>query len=141
MMRLLVVVSLLLLIVTAQIQAVEQPNLPTNFDIIMLAGADYSLTVMIRDAAGQFTNMSTPSYTAQFRSTAYPVGTIFANFSAVRVRVPTTQKIGISLRLSKAQTNALSGRSGLWDLKQTASDGLVSYILTGKCSVKPTVSR
>jgi len=132
---------LLILSLAGNLQAAEQPNLPTNFDIIMLAGADYSLTVMIRDNGGSFLNMSSPSYVAQFRSSSYPAGTIFGNFSAVRVRVPTTGLIGIDLRMSKAQTAALSGRSGVWDMKQTLTSGLVSYILTGKCTVRPTVSR
>jgi hypothetical protein len=140
-MKRIIVGILLVLSLACGSLAAEQPNLPTNFDVIMLAGADYSLMVMIRDNSGTFVNMSSPSYSAQFRSAAYPAGTIFANFSAVRKRNPLTDKMAIELRLSKAQTNTLSGKSGVWDLKETGTTGLVSYILTGKAAVRPTVTR
>ena len=129
---------LLALSLAAGSRAAEQPNLPTNFDMVMLAGADYLLTIQVKDNLGALLTLSTNTYKAQFRSTTYPVGTVFANFSTIPRPGFTTI---LDVKLSKAQTAALTGRSGVWDLKQTAPTGFVSYIMSGKAFVRPTVTQ
>ena len=135
--RLLIGIMLVVSLTTGS-RAAEQPNLPTAFDIVMLAGADYLLTIQVKDNLGSLLVLNVNTYKAQFRSTTYPVGTIFANFSTIPRPGNTTI---LDVKLSKAQTAALTGRSGVWDLKQTAPTGLVSYIMSGKAVVRPTVTQ
>lgn len=146
--RLTSVLVLLMLAVYLDSRAVEQPNLPSVFDMVMFAGADYALTIQIKDSAGATYDMTGSTYAAQFRSTTAPAGVLYANFSTVQ-RSPFTTYSGtqttylpvLDIKLSNAQTKSLSGKSGVWDLKQTAINGLVSYILTGKVGVRPTVTQ
>jgi hypothetical protein len=111
---------------------------PGSYDITMYAGEDYRLTLKLADSTGSDINLTGNSYAAQFRSAPAPTGSIFATYSTTVTSAGTGM---ISVRLSRAQTTALTGKSGLWDLKQTDSVGLVSYLLTGKCAVRPTVTR
>jgi hypothetical protein len=139
---------LLVLSLFGNAPAIEQPNLPSAFDMIMLAGADYAQAFQIRTSSGVIVNMTGKTFAAQFRAATAPAGALYANFSTV-TRIPFTTYSGlvtsypavIDVKLSKAQTTRLSGKSGVWDLKQTDSSGLVSYILTGKAVVRPTVTQ
>lgn len=106
-------------------------------DLIMKAGADYRANLTWTQS-GVPVNLTGRSYSAQFRSAAYPGGTLFATYSAVI----TSATLGkMDLRLSKAQTTALSGKTGVWDLRQVDSTGLVTYQFGGKVVVLPTVTR
>lgn len=118
-------------------------NLPTVYDMVILAGADHILTVAIKDSAGVFQNISGSSYKAQFRAAPAPGGALFTTFSTVKRNASISGQTVrvVDVRLSKAQTTALSGKSGVWDLRQTDSAGLISYILTGKAAVRPTVTQ
>ena len=126
--------TLILLLITSSALAFD----PGTYDIAMLAGEDYRLTLKLTDSTGSAMNLTGCSYAAQFRSAPAPTGSVFATYSTSVTSAGTGT---ISVRLSRAQTSLSSGKSGLWDLKQTDSTGLVSYILTGKCSVRPTVTR
>jgi hypothetical protein len=117
-------------------RAVEQPNLPTAFDMIMLAGADYKLDVFLKQPSGTALDITGYTYTAQFRSGPFPSGILFAQYSTVNYGATG----GIAIKLSRAQTTALSGKTGVWDLKQMAS-GFVSYVLSGKAVVRPMVTQ
>lgn len=147
-MKLLLLVVSLILALYLSVRAAEQPNLPSPFDVVMLAGADYLLSVQIKNSYGAQLNMTDKTYAAQFRANPAPAGVLYANFSAV-TRIPYTTYSGVStsypavldIKLSAAQTRALSGKSGVWDLRQTDTLGLISYILAGKCTVRPTVTQ
>lgn len=111
---------------------------PGVFDISMQAGEDYRLQLTLKDGNGAAMNLTGYSYRAQFRQAPAPTGALYATYSTVMVS-PTTGRLDV--RLSKAQTNTNTGRSGVWDLQQTEPGGNVSYILTGKTVVKPTATR
>lgn len=112
---------------------------PGVYDITMQAGEDYRLTLKLTGGTGAPIDLTGTTYAAQFRSGPAPSGAAFATYSA-NMTMPATSGL-ISVRLSKAQTLALSGKTGLWDLRQIDSAGLAAYILTGKCYVRPTVTR
>jgi hypothetical protein len=109
---------------------------PPSYDILMLAGEDYQLLLTMANNH-QPIDLTGNTYVMQFRSA--PNGTLFASYSANAV-IPASSG-QISGRLSKAQTTKLIGKTGVWDLLQRTAAGLVSYIMTGKCSVQPTVSK
>jgi hypothetical protein len=111
---------------------------PGVFDITMQAGEDFKLSVGLADSTGADINLTGNTYAAQFRSAPAPGGVVFATYSAYSPSPATGQ---ITVKLSSAQTSKQSGKSGIWDLKQTDSAGQVSYLLTGKCAVKPTATR
>lgn len=107
-------------------------------DLIMAAGADYRATLTwTTPGSGTPINLTGNSYAAQFRSAAYPTGTLYATYSTVITNAAAGQ---MQLRLSRAQTRANSGRTGIWDLQQTDQNGLVSYRFGGKAVVQPTVT-
>jgi len=110
---------------------------PGTYDIIMQAGEDYVLTA-VESNNGTPINLTGNTYAAQFRSAPAPAGIVYATYSASTSNPSAGQ---IRVKLSAAQTLAQSGKSGVWDLRRTDAAGQVSYRLTGKCAVKPTVTR
>jgi hypothetical protein len=124
---------------------IEQVNTPKTFNIIMYANADYLLTTYIRDSSGAKVNLTGYQYKAQFRSAPGSSGTLFANYSTllggegVNGAVPAPDAVRV--KLSHQQVTALAGRTGVWDLRQTDTAGLVTYILTGAVVVRDTVTQ
>lgn len=106
-------------------------------NLTMRAGADYRATLTWTDSASQPLNLTGNSYAAQFRSAPYPAGALFATYSCVVTNAVAGQ---MRISLSRAQTAALSGKAGVWDLKQTSADGSVSYRFGGTARVMPTVT-
>lgn len=128
--------------------AVDPLNLPTQFDIVMLAGADYLLSVPMKLSNGQPYDMTFNTYAAQFRPA--PGGPLYANFSTSSrwvqsryssngVQLSASYPV-LDIKMSNRLTKPLSGKTGLWDLKQSAPNGFVSYPLSGKVSVRPVVT-
>jgi len=111
---------------------------PGVYDVTMYAGEDFKLTLLLKDSTGAAMNLTGSTYAAQFRSAPAPAGTVFATYSA---SAPTPANGQIEVKLSRAQTAINTGKAGMWDLRQTGTTGLVSYLLTGKAAVKPTVTR
>jgi hypothetical protein len=111
---------------------------PATYNLTIQAGEDFRLVLTLKDATGTVQNLSGYSYKSQYRSAAAPSGTIYATYSC-SVLSPTAGTV--SVRLSKAQTTALTGTQGVWDLLQTDSGGADSYLLKGKALVQPTVTR
>lgn len=129
---------LLSLSLLSPVHSADPLNLPSALDIIMLAGADFDLTVYRKFDATTYLDITGYQYAAQFRSAPAPGGVLFANYSAV-ISDPATGHLRV--KLSRFQTVPLSGKSGVWDLRQTAPNGLVSYIISGKAYVRPTVTQ
>lgn len=129
-----IIIALLLIMLPVQCPAAD----PGFYNITMQAGEDYRLTLKLAGRTGAAIDLTGNTYAAQFRSAPAPSGTVFATYTAT-VASPASGQI--SVRLSKAQTVALSGKAGLWDLLQIDAAGLATYLLTGKCSVRPTVTR
>lgn len=117
-------------------RALDQINLPGTFDLLMYAGADYLLNLQFRNSTGAVIPLVRSGFAAQFRPA--PGGALYANYSTI----PFNNYSGVRISLSRAQTSALSGKSGVWDLAQTNySTNRVYYRLTGKAVVRPTVTR
>jgi hypothetical protein len=128
-----------LLLIVITLVCLTVPALAEEPTLTMKAGADYRATlVWSNPQTGTPINLTGNSYAAQFRSAPYPGGQLFANYSAI-VTSPVTGTM--ELRLSRAQTSTLSGKAGVWDLRQTDSSGLVTYQFGGKVVVLPTVTR
>ena len=112
---------------------------PGVYDIIMQAGEDYTLHLQFKDSTGAAMDLNGYSYASQFRSAPAPGGVVYATYSAAIFGDATSGRVRV--KLSHGQTTTNSGRSGVWDLRQTAPSGEISYMLTGKAAVKPTVTR
>lgn len=121
---------LAVLLLTAVAVSAADPGL------VMKAGGDFRAILTWKDKSGTAINLNGYSYAAQFRSA--PGGTLFASYSCV-----ITDAAGgvMQLRLSRAQTAKLAGKSGVWDLKQTDPGGLVTYQFGGTAIVNPTVTQ
>lgn len=111
------------------------PALAEEPALIMKAGGDFRATLTWSDKAGKPINLTGNSYAAQFRSATG--GALFATYSCVVTDAPKGQ---LQLRLSRAQTATLSGKSGVWDLRETSAAGVVTYQLGGTAKVLPTVT-
>jgi len=111
---------------------------PAVYDISMQAGEDYRLQLQLKDSLGHGLNLTGYSFKAQFLQSPAPVGTVYATYSTVFSNM--TSGV-LHIKLSRFQTAANSGKSGVWDLRQTDSAGQVSYILRGKAAVQPTATR
>jgi hypothetical protein len=108
-----------------------------TYDISMKAGADYSATHKWTTKTGTAINLTGTAYQAQFRSAPYPAGVLFATYSTTVTNAAAGQ---IRMSLSRRQTTTLSGKSGVWDIKQTGADGTVNYRYGGTVRVIPTVT-
>jgi len=128
------IVLILCLTLSPFAQALE----PGTYDLTMLAGEDFSLSLQLKDGNGQNMDLTGYNYKAQFRQSAAPTGVIYANLSTVFTSYTGGR---FNVKLSRAQTATNSNKSGIWDLQQTDSGGKVSYILSGKAIVKPTATR
>lgn len=124
---------------------------PVVFDLVMQAGEDFTLPVRLDFCADnplpqppalckswKVTDLTGYTYKAQFLSAPAPAGTVYATYSCIFTNITGGE---LKVKLSKAQTTANSGRSGIWDLRQTDSGGAVSYIIRGKAVVSPTGTR
>jgi hypothetical protein len=114
-----------------------QDYLPTQFDIYMLAGADYALYFTETDYTGGAIDITGYRYVAQYRNSPAPTGTLFATYSTAIINGPTGR---LKMTLSKEQTTSLSGTSGVWDLLQIDPTGMLTYLSSGRVSVVPTVT-
>lgn len=121
------------------------------YNIIMQAGEDFRLPLAMNTCADNPppadptkcktlvpTKLDGYSYKAQFRQAPAPAGAVYATYSAVFVNLSAGR---VDLRLSKAQTAANSGKSGVWDIRETNPSGLSSYPAGGPAVVKPTATR
>lgn len=123
-MRFLLILLLLLLPVSAHALG---DDLPPVYDIILLSGEDYSLTLdMTYNTKPVILTGNT--YTAQCKDSS---NAVFANMSAY-ASPSTTGRIVV--KLSNSQTAATAGKVGTWKLIQQTVGGIISYIVSGKCT-------
>jgi hypothetical protein len=124
---------------------------PAMYDFSMQAGEDFTLQLGLNACADNPPpvtpdkckswvpqNLTGYSYKAQFRSAAYPAGQVFSTYSSIIVNAATGR---LDVKLSRRQTAVHDGKQGFWDLQQTDSSGRISYLITGKTKVNPTVTR
>ena len=105
---------------------------PANYDIKLVAGDDYSITIkLLQD--GTPIDTSAYTFTAQIRDGYLPDGTLVASFTVA----PVTG--GATLSLTSAQTEPLRNYSRLyWDV-QSASPQVRTW-LSGRVNVTPEVT-
>lgn len=107
-------------------------------NLVMKAGADYQSTLTWTvPGSGAAVNLTGNQYAAEFRSAPYPNGLLYARYSTIVTNAPGGV---MKLRLSRAQTLPLYNKVGVWDLKQTSSDGRVDYRFGGTVKVLPPVT-
>lgn len=105
---------------------------PANYDIKLVAGDDYSITVrLLQD--GSPIDTSAYTFSAQIRDGYLPDGELIASFGVAAITG------GATLTLTDAQTKTLINRSRLyWDLQSTSPD--IRTWLSGRVSVTPEVT-
>jgi hypothetical protein len=136
--HLLLTLSCCLLLCSTVQAASSHIDLPTPFDVVMLAGSDFNFPLKATNATGAAIDITGYSYRAQFRSAPAPGGVLFANYSTAVLNGPAGL---FQISLSKFKTLALSGKAGVWDLLQVDPTGKVTYQMSGKAAVKPTATR
>jgi hypothetical protein len=110
-------------------------NMPTAFDIHMIAGAHYELALLHTNAAGSPVDITGSTFYAQYRPSAG--GAIFATYSTPIVNAAAGQS---KVTLSADQTTALSGTSGFWDLLHIDASGKRKYRAAGTVTVAPPIT-
>jgi hypothetical protein len=112
-----------------------QNDLPKQFNIYMQAGGDYALYLKNVDSTGATVNITGYQFAAQYRNA--PLGTLFATYSTTITDGPAGR---FQMTLSSAQTTALVGTTGVWDLLQVDTVGKRTYLLNGVVTVSPVVT-
>jgi hypothetical protein len=136
--RLILIIFALLVLCSPLHAATSHIDMPTPFDITMLAGSDFSLSLKSTNELGTTIDLTGYQFRAQFRSAPAPAGVVFANYSISIMNAPSGL---FQVTLSRFKTLSLSGKSGVWDLLQTDPSGKVVYLISGKAAVKPTATR
>lgn len=105
---------------------------PANYDIKLVAGDDYSITVKLLDD-GAPVDTTSYTFTAQIRNGYLPDGALIQAFTVT----PVTG--GATLSLTSAQTAGLVNNSRLyWDVQSASPD--VRTWLSGRVNVTPEVT-
>jgi hypothetical protein len=113
-------------------------NLPTQFDMIMVAGDDYTLDLRHVDNTGTAINLTGSTFYAQFRTLPFTGSILLANYSTPIVNAATGRS---RVSLSRRQTLPLSGASGIWDLLHIDSTGKRKYRMGGKVTIVPKTTQ
>lgn len=136
--RLILIIFALFTFHVSAFAASSHIDLPVPFDLVMLAGGDFSLTLKSTDELGSVRDLTGHSFTAQFRSASAPAGILYAQYSTAIV----TPESGLfQVSLNRFKTLTLSGKTGVWDLFQVDPTGKVTYLIGGKAAVRPTATR
>jgi hypothetical protein len=112
-----------------------QTDLPKQFNIYMQAGGDYALYLKNVDSTGAANDITGYQFAAQYRDA--PLGSLFATYSTAITDGPAGR---FQMTLSSAQTTALVGTTGVWDLLQIDTIGKRTYLLNGIVTVSPVVT-
>ena len=99
-------------------------------------GSDFSITVSLTDATDSALSLAGSSFLAQVRK-SHGSNTVKATFNT------SNDGIGgnLTLNLTDVQTSALENGRYVYDVVQTASDGLKTRLMEGQLIVTPSVSR
>ena len=99
-------------------------------------GSDFSITVTLTDATDSALSLAGSSFPAQVRK-SHGSNTVKATFNT------SNDGIGgnLTLNLTDVQTSALESGRYVYDVVQTASDGLKTRLMEGQLIVTPSVSR
>ena len=99
-------------------------------------GSDFSITLSLTDSVDDALNLTGSSFLAQVRK-SHASSTVKATF--------TTTNDGnggnLTIKLTDVQTAALEAGRYVYDVMQTASDGIKTRLIEGQLIVTPSVSR
>ena len=99
-------------------------------------GSDFTITLSLTDSVDDALNLTGSSFLAQVRK-SHASSTIKATF--------TTTNDGnggnLTIKLTDVQTAALESGRYVYDVMQTASDGIKTRLIEGQLIVTPSVSR
>ena len=133
-MKRIALVSLVLLLASVALSA----QTPGALNIVLKQGADFSMTLAIKDAQGVAINLTGYTATAQMRRNASAVSPT-ASFSCT---IPNGPDGSIVVALSHTVTSAMAAPdSGVWDLFLTAPGGNTLALVAGTVTVQPRVTR
>ena len=99
-------------------------------------GSDFTITLSLTDSVDDALNLTGSSFLAQVRK-SHASSTVKATF--------TTTNDGnggnLTIKLPDVQTAALEAGRYVYDVMQTASDGIKTRLIEGQLIVTPSVSR
>ena len=99
-------------------------------------GSDFTITLSLTDSVDDALNLTGSSFLAQVRK-SHASSTVKATF--------TTTNDGnggnLTIKLTDVQTAALEAGRYVYDVMQTASDGIKTRLIEGQLLVTPSVSR
>tara|TARA_B100000035_G_scaffold313765_1_gene328244 strand:- start:1174 stop:1509 length:336 start_codon:yes stop_codon:yes gene_type:complete len=99
-------------------------------------GSDFTITLSLTDSVDDALNLTGSSFLAQVRK-SHASSTVKATF--------TTTNDGnggnLTIKLTDVQTAALEAGRYVYDVMQTASDGIKTRLIEGQLIVTPSVSR
>tara|TARA_B100000427_G_C15458296_1_gene572849 strand:+ start:403 stop:738 length:336 start_codon:yes stop_codon:yes gene_type:complete len=99
-------------------------------------GSDFTITLSLTDSVDDALNLTGSSFLAQVRK-SHASSTVKATF--------TTTNDGnggnLTIKLTDVQTAALESGRYVYDVMQTASDGIKTRLIEGQLIVTPSVSR
>ena len=99
-------------------------------------GSDFTITLSLTDSVDDALNLTGSSFLAQVRK-SHASDTVKATF--------TTTNDGnggnLTIKLTDVQTAALESGRYVYDVMQTASDGIKTRLIEGQLIVTPSVSR
>lgn len=111
---------------------------PGPLNLTIEQGADFSITLTVKDSAGVVVNLTGYTFAAQFRQT-YASTSPIATFTCT-CTVPASGQIVLSM--PNATTGALTApQSGVWDLFLTDASLNKIRLLAGSVTVAPRVTR
>ena len=99
-------------------------------------GSDFNITVSLTDATDSALNLAGNTFLAQVRK-SHASNTVKATFSTSNDGVGGN----LTLNLTDVQTAALESGRYVYDIIQTASDGIKTRLMEGQLIVTPSVSR
>lgn len=109
---------------------------PATQNIKITRGDTEVFVFTLQNSDGTAINLTGSTFASQIRY-QYDTATIAASFTCV-----VTNAVGgvVTSTLSAANSAALVAGSAFWDLQRTES-GVVTTILSGKCTILPDVTR
>lgn len=104
---------------------------PALYNLQLVAGEDFTLELKFLDQSSAIVALTGYSFEAVAKSGASSVTPL----AAFTVTVNPTNTI--TIRMPRAVTSTMKGKTGVWSIKATAPGGDVSYWVQGSINFKP----
>jgi len=111
---------------------------PTEIDLVVYKGNDYTKTFEIESSAGVALDLTNYTVKSQIRTRQRRNSTLIVEFTATVDSPATDGEVTISL--TDTQTGSISRSTGHWDLLLTDAAGFDEIYVYGKVTFKGTVT-